>query len=90
MKKILVITALLAGIAAAATYVILKSEKVKAILAKKHGGDDETDPCEICENETCEGCDLLEDDDECEECEECECCDECETAEDAEETDDAE
>ncbi len=62
MKKFLIITALLAAIAAAVTYIILKSDKVKAVLAKKLGKKDEeetADPCECCENECCDGCELV-------------------------------
>ncbi len=62
MKKFLIITALLAAIAAAVTYIILKSDKVKAVLAKKLGkkNEEETaDPCECCEKESCDGCDLV-------------------------------
>ncbi len=65
MKKFLIITALLAAIAAAVTYVIIKSDKAKAVIAKRFGKkkdeDEELDPCECCENETCDGCDLVED-----------------------------
>lgn len=65
MKKFLIITALLVAIAAAVTYVIIKSDKAKAVIAKRFGKkkdeDEELDPCECCENETCDGCDLVED-----------------------------
>lgn len=90
MKKVLVITALLGAIAATATYVILKSEKVKAILAKKRGeADVEEDPCENCENETCEGCEILEDAEECDDCEGCEGCEGCDACEISDETEEA-